>query len=175
MRNRSEWHRLCRCAALVLALLAAGGSAACGAGDLRSWEAHRPAGVARSALAFRLVLDQPGPGTLTMQGPDGTPLILSSNAVVTQADITKAEVLEIPQWREDQPTHYVINLYFKPDAARRLGQFTREHVGHSLAIIVGGKVLMAPNIQTAIESPAMIDGRYDTRAAAMRVAEQLAP
>jgi preprotein translocase subunit SecD len=174
MRNRSDWHRFRRVALLLSALLAAFSSAAC-AGDLQAWEAHRPAGAPRSSLAFRLVLDEPGPGTLKLTGPGGTPLILSSDTVVTQADITKAEVVEIPQWREDQPTHYVINLYFKPDAAHRLGQFTRDHVGRSLAIVVDGNILMVPNIMSAIESPAMIDGRYSTRADAMRVAEQLAP
>ena len=127
MRNRSDWHRFRRVPLLLSALLAAFSSAAC-AGDLQTWEAHRPAGALRSSLAFRLVLDEPGPGTLKLTGPDGAPLILSSDTVVTQADVTKAEVVEIPQWREDQPTHYVINLYFKPDAAHRLGQFTRDHV-----------------------------------------------
>ncbi len=102
-------------------------------------------------------------------------MILSSEAVVTQDDITKAEVLEIPQWRADEPTQYVIYLYFKPDAAHRLGQFTRANLGRSLAIVVDGRVVMAAIITSAIESPAMIEGRYYTHAGATRIAEQLAP
>lgn len=50
------------------AFLAAAGSGVC-AGEFRTWEVQRPAGMKRSSLAFRLVLDQPGPGTLKLQGP----------------------------------------------------------------------------------------------------------
>jgi preprotein translocase subunit SecD len=95
--------------------------------------------------------------------------------VLDQHDITKVEVMEVPKWREDQPAYYVINLYFKPDAAKRLGQVTRDNVGHFLAIVVDGKILMAPIINSSIESPAMIEGHYYTRADATRAAEQLAP
>jgi preprotein translocase subunit SecD len=174
MRNRPARHFLRHGAALFLALLAAGSSGAY-AGGLPSWEVHRPAGVKRSALAFRLVLDQPGPGTLKLKGPDGTPRLLSSTTVLNQNDITKVEVMEIPKWRDDQPAHYVINLYFKPDAAHRLGQVTRDNVGHFLAVVVDGRILMALIINSSIESPAMIEGDYYTRADATRAAEQLAP
>src|SRR4051812_37862525 len=174
MRNRPDRRLPRHGAALLLTLLAAGGFEA-GAGGLRTWEVQRPAGVRRSALAFRLVVDKPRPGTLKLQGLDGKPVLLSPEAVVTQADVTKAEVLEIPQWRADQPTHYVIYLYFTPDAAHRLRRFTGDHTGSSLAIVLDGGILMTPIIQSMVESPAMIEGGYYTREAATRVAEKLAP
>jgi preprotein translocase subunit SecD len=176
MRNCPAWHVLLRRhgAALLLALLTAGASAVC-AGVLPSWEVHRPAGVKRSSLAFRLVLDHPGPGTQTLKGPDGTPRILSSTVVVSQNDITKVEVLEVPKWREDRPAQFVINLYFKPDAAHRVHQVTLDNMGHLMAIVIDGRIIMAPRINGPIDSTAMIEGNYSTRAEATRVAEQLAP
>jgi len=174
MRPRFDWYLPRLGAALLLALLTAGAALAQG-GSLPSWKVHRPAGVARSSLAFRLVQTQPGPGTLKLQGPGGEPLIVSAQAILTQDDITQVEVLEIPRWRKDVVTQYVVNLYFKPDAARRFKKFTGDHMGSILAVVVDGTVLMTPLIQTPIESPAMIQAGYGTRADATRVAERLAP
>jgi preprotein translocase subunit SecD len=174
MRTRPDWRLLRPSAALLLALLAAGGSAA-QASSFQTWEVHRPASVKRSPLAFRLVHDQPGPGTLKLQGSDGKPVILSPKAILTQDDITKVEVVEIPQWRQDQPAQYVIYLYFKPDAAQRFRQFTLDHMGNSLAVVMDGSIFMTVTINSPIESPAMIEGRYYTRADATRAAERLAP
>jgi preprotein translocase subunit SecD len=174
MRTDSDWRLPRLGAALLLALLATGGSAAL-AGDFQTWEVHRPAGVARSSLAFRLVQAQPGPGTLKLQGSDGKPVILSSEAVLTQDDITKVEVIEIPQWRADVPAHYAIYLYFKPEAAQRFKKFTGDHLGKTVAFVIDGSVFMTVIINSPIESPAMIEGSYYTRASATRVAEQLAP
>ncbi len=174
MRTRFDRYLPRLGAALLLALLTVGAALAQG-GSLRSWEVHRPAGKARSSLAFRLVQTHPGPGTLKLQGPDGKPLIVSAQAILTQDDITKVEVLEIPQWREDVVTQYAIYLYFKPDAANRLKKFTGDHMGSLLAVVVDGTVLMTPVIHTSIDSPAMIEAGYGTRSDATRVAQRLAP
>jgi preprotein translocase subunit SecD len=174
MRAHPDWRLLLPCAVLLLALLAASGPAG-GASDFKTWEVHRPAGVSRSSLAIRLVQDQPGPDTLKLQGTDGKPVILSPEAILAQDDITKVEVIEVPQWREDVPAHYAIYLYFKPDAAQRFKQFTRDHLGKTLAVVIDGKVFMKAIINSPIESPAMIEGTYYTLADATQVAEQLAP
>ncbi len=174
MRAHPDWRLLRPCAVLLLALLAAGGSAG-GASSFKTWEIHRPAGVSRSSLVFRLVQDQPGPGSLKLQGDDGKPVILSPKAILTQDDITKVEVIEVPKWREDVSVQYAIYLYFKPDAAQRFKQFTLDNMGKLLAVVIDGKVFMRAAITSPIESPAMIEGTYYTLAGATRVAEQLAP
>lgn len=67
------------------------------------------------------VAQQPG-----ASGPDKTTLVSPPEVVDAYVNIT-----------EGQP---VLNLSFKPEAARKVRDFTAAHVGGSIAMIVDGKV-----------------------------------
>ncbi|HEY0511114.1 MAG TPA: hypothetical protein VGH73_04380 [Thermoanaerobaculia bacterium] len=133
------------------------------------WDVQRPAGVARSTLEFRLVLDAPEPDSLQLPDPQGETLLLSSKTVVTQNDILKTAVVVA-----SAVVDFGVYVYFTPEAAQRMQAVSRANVGHRIAIVMDGHVFMAPVMNSEIGSPALIEGRY-TRAEAQRVAEWLAP
>jgi preprotein translocase subunit SecD len=141
--------------------------------DLRPVEVRRPKEMQRATLAFRLVLDEPIPGSQKLAEPEtGQLLILSPKALVTESDILKTEV----GWDGLYPSmdYYMINVYFKPDAAQRLQEFSRAHLGDRLAIVIDGHILIAPRLNGPFSSEIMLQGQF-TREAATRLAEQLAP
>jgi preprotein translocase subunit SecD len=137
--------------------------------DLTPWPIHRPANVQRSALQIRLVLEAPESNGQTLRSPDGVDLHLASESIVSEADIERTEV-----GRDLYPPHYVTYIHFTQPAAERLRTVTRSHIGGHLAIVVGGKILLAPKITSEVGPTAMIQGEY-TRDEATRLAERLAP
>jgi hypothetical protein len=137
--------------------------------DMTPWQVQRPAGVPQASVAFRLVVDQSAPGTIELQGPDGKPLMLAAETVLTQRDITKVEVGSALT-----PPYFQIYLHFSPDAAQRLHQLSSHNILRRLAIVVDRRVLIAATIHSTLDSPVLIEGAY-TRADAIRMAERLAP
>lgn len=86
--------------------------------------------------------------------------------IVTGADLNKAYVT-FPQGK---PT---IAFEFKPEAAETFGQFTNNHVGQYLTVILDGKVLTSPVIQSPIwGGSGVIEGRF-TVDEASKVVRQL--
>lgn len=160
----------CRVPVLLAAALM---SASCGAPgdetDLRPWPVTRPANGSRSSFELRLAVESPQPGGLTLTAPDGATLYLAADPVVTQSDIERTEV-----GRSIHPPYYVAYIHFTPTAAARLGAFTREHIGARLAIVVDGKILLAPTIVAEFGPWARIQGTF-SREEMTRLAERLAP
>jgi preprotein translocase subunit SecD len=76
---------------------------------------------------------------------DTTTILMSRSPIVTTSDITgaapSASQLE-GQW--------VVNFTVTDDAATRVQEFTRQHVGTRMALVVDGKVHGAPRIAGAI-------------------------
>jgi preprotein translocase subunit SecD len=145
---------------------------------LRPVAVRRPPGVSRVSLEFRLVVDRPGPGTVELKGPEGTPLILASEILVREGDITKAEVGPALESVEFEPQlkipFYVVHLHFTPAATERLHRASQANVGHRMAIVIDGRILMAPTLHSTVDSPLLIEARY-ARGEAVRIAERLAP
>jgi preprotein translocase subunit SecD len=54
----------------------------------------------------------------------------------------------------------VVNFTLSPDAADRFGQATGENVGRGLAIVLDGKVVSAPRINSRISDQGMIEGQF---------------
>jgi preprotein translocase subunit SecD len=54
----------------------------------------------------------------------------------------------------------VVNFTLSPDAGDRFGQATGENVGRGLAIILDGKVVSAPRINSRISDQGMIEGQF---------------
>jgi preprotein translocase subunit SecD len=162
--------------------------AACGQREnLQPWEVRRPADVSPSSVELRFAVDQVEPGAETLPEPDGKPLTLAGKPVVTRTDIVKVEVqrdlAEVYAERKDvssvvprSPPHYVISVFLTGEASRRLFQFSHDNIGRKLAIVVGGRILIAPVIMSALplNLPFMIQGAF-TREEAIHLAERLAP
>lgn len=91
----------------------------------------------------------------------------SGEVVVTQADLTDAKVIL------DQNGQPAISFRFSRKSARKFGQFTSDHVGEAFAIIVGGELVSAPVIRSAIwGGSGMISGSF-TQQEARDVAQLL--
>lgn len=76
---------------------------------------------------------------------DTTTILMSRSSLVTSADITGAMA------SASQPEgQWVVNFTVTDDAAKRVQQFSEQHVGTRLAVVVDGKVTGAPRIAGAI-------------------------
>ena len=115
-------------------------------------DAQPPAGARRSALELRLVLDEPAPGSFELTDEAGETLILSLEAVATERDIVKAEVVSSATLGA-----FSVNLHFSPEAAERMRKVSGENVGRRMAVVLDGKLFMAPFMQSTFSSPVLID------------------
>jgi preprotein translocase subunit SecD len=95
-------------------------------------------------------------------------LLLREAPVVRGDDLTSARPGFEP--RSGAP---VVDFTFNPAGARQFAKFTRAHVGEPFAVVLDGKVISAPVIQTAIEGGrGYIEGHF-TVATATKLAIQL--
>lgn len=86
--------------------------------------------------------------------------------VLTNADILMAEVMN------DAAGNWSIGVELTPTGAARMGVFTQDHIGSTLAIVYDGVVISTPTIQARIETPILITGMF-TQAEAEVLALQL--
>jgi preprotein translocase subunit SecD len=163
-------------------------SLACGKEDVNPWQVRRPAGVSPTSFELRFVLEQEEPGAVELPGPDGKPLRLAAKPLAVRTDVAKVEVerdlIQVYEERQQDaasvmprtPPHYVVLVTLTPDAAQGLSQATQAKYGRRLAIVVDGRILMAPVLNASLpaDRAMMIQGSF-TREAAIRLAERLAP
>jgi preprotein translocase subunit SecD len=79
--------------------------------------------------------------TVTLNGT--TTILTSRTPLVATGDITGATASQT----EDQ---WVLNFTVTDDAAKRVHEFSKQHVGRSLALVVEGRVHDTPRIAAAI-------------------------
>jgi len=133
---------------------------------------RRPEGVDRARLELRRVVPEGKDGAHQAVTPEGETIYLASDAIVTERDVTEAHVTLEPNL-----VQYAVTLHFSQAAATRLEHATSSSdgsFGMRLAILVNGQVLAAPTVMSRLSDSAMFSAHY-TRAAATRLAEQLAP
>lgn len=155
-------------AGALLALAAPGCAAGWEEPDPEPWTVTRPAGMERASFELRSVVDEAAAGALELLDPEGVPLYLAEAAAVSEADIARVEVAPA------SPPHYMVLLHFQPAAAQRLYAFTAKHVGSRVAVVVDGKVLMAPEVQESIGTTIAINPGY-TEDEITELAQRLAP
>ena len=107
------------------------------------------------------------PGALSFPDPGGQPILLRPDVVIRNADISSVEV-------EQGEGRFSVGLRFTPSAAARLQRETADNVGRRMAVLLDGKVVVAPVIRSAISSRARLDAHF-TRDEAFRIARSLAP
>jgi preprotein translocase subunit SecD len=126
---------------------------------------HHEAVAACPAIEMSAVADTPTDSTRTVTLKNATTTVLISRTpLVVTGDITGATAAQA----EEQ---WALNFTVTDDAAKRVQEFTGQHVGSNLALVVDGKVYGTPRIASAITGNAYrIDGLNQAEAERMATA-----
>jgi len=124
--------------------------------------------VAAVRFEVRLAEDAPGTG-LTAAPVEGSTrtIYLHDEVVVTNGHILRTQVAEdstAGRWRVD--------VVFTPEGRTKMQAATVGHIGRPVAILIDGRVVLAPTLRAVIADAAVITGNY-TREEAERLAEGL--
>jgi preprotein translocase subunit SecD len=101
------------------------------------------AGAPCPAIEMSGVADTQTDSSKTVTLNDNTTILISRTPLVATGDITGATASE----SDDQ---WVLNFTVTDDAAKRVHEFSKQHVGRNLALVVDGKVHGTPRIAGAI-------------------------
>ena len=101
------------------------------------------AGARCPAIEMSVVADTQTDSTKTVTLNDTTTILVSRTPLVATGDITSATAsLTEGEW--------VLNFTVTDDAAKRVHEVTKQHVGRNLALVVDGKVHGTPRIAAAV-------------------------
>lgn len=129
------------------------------------WVHGTTAVLAAVRFEVRLAEDRPVAGLVVAQVPDSGRLIyLHPEIVVSNEDIAQSWVVD------DGSGRFGVAVELLPFGAERMRQATEAHVGRPMAVLVDGRVVMAPVVRSPISGSAVITGNF-TRADAERIAE----
>ncbi|RZJ46958.1 MAG: protein translocase subunit SecD, partial [Brevundimonas sp.] len=104
------------------------------------------------------------PDAELLLGEDGTPYLVKRRILVSGENLTKAEVTT------DQNQRTAIGFRFDGAGARRFGEATAANIGRPFAIILDGKVISAPRINSAITGGSgIIEGQFTIQQASEMV------
>jgi hypothetical protein len=97
----------------------------------------------------------------------GQHIYLEGDAIVTNADIARADVVP-----GGSAAEFSIEVTFTPEGADKIRRATEDHIGEPLAILIDGRVAIAPVIRGTIDTSALLTGHY-ARTEAERIAAGL--
>jgi preprotein translocase subunit SecD len=101
------------------------------------------AGAPCPAIEVSAVADKQTDSSKTVTLNDNTTILMSRTPLVATSDITGATASQADgEW--------TLNFTVADDAAKRVHDFTQQHVGRTLALVVDGKVRGTPRIASAI-------------------------
>ena len=101
------------------------------------------AGTPCPVIEMSVVTDTPTDSSKTVTLNDTTKILMSRTPLVATGDITGATASQADgEW--------TLNFTVTDDAAKRVHDFTQQHVGRTLALVVDGKVYGTPRIASAI-------------------------
>jgi preprotein translocase subunit SecD len=94
--------------------------------------------------------------------------------VLRKVLLDEASVSRVYPTRTEAGDRFVIGIQMTKDGAARLKEITAANVGRRLAIVLDGKVLIAPNVQAALAEGIVIDlGRSESFQAVDRAMRRL--
>jgi preprotein translocase subunit SecD/SecD/SecF fusion protein len=106
----------------------------------------------------------PPPDSEIIPDANGIPYLVKKRVLVSGENLTRAEVTT------DESNQTAIGFRFDGAGARRFGEATAANIGKPFAIILDGKVISAPNIETAITGGSgIIRGSFSIQEAAEMV------
>jgi preprotein translocase subunit SecD len=82
--------------------------------------------------------------------------VLSRTAAVTGQDVKDASTSRSTK----NPGYFDVNFFLSAAVKDRFGAFTEQNVNHQMAIVLDGKVITAPNINSRIEDQGLIEGTF---------------
>ena len=95
------------------------------------------------------------PDAEVLMGEDGTPYLVKRRVIVSGENLISASVTT------DQSNRPAIGFRFDGQGARRFGDTTAANIGKPFAIVLDGKVISAPNINSAITGGSgIIEGSF---------------
>ena len=112
---------------------------------------RRDASAPCPVIEMSAVADTPTDSSKAVTLNDTTTILMSRTPLVATSDITGTTVSQA----EDE---WVLNFTVTDDAAKRVHEFTKQHVGRNLALVVDGKVHGTPRIASAIVGGYRIGG-----------------
>lgn len=134
-----------------------------------AWSASAQSGAkSRAKFEVRLAEDKPGKGLTEapVEGDRARKIFLHKEVILSAKDIASAKAITV----DGKPA---IDVSFSSAGTKALKDLTRASAGKRLAIILDGKVLMAPIIRDGItEGKAHITGAF-TKKETVRIAKVL--
>ncbi len=125
-------------------------------GDLLVRDGTQPAPV----LSFHQVFEARSAGAISVSDTAGERVWINPVAVIDADHIVRAEVTL------DDQNQTAIGFRFDGYGARQFATFTTAHVGERFAIVLGGKVISAPRINSPITGGSgIIEGQFSVREA----------
>ena len=123
-------------------------------------------GALQAAVRFevRLADTQPGPGLREAQIEGSAKVIyVYDESIVTNDDVAESRVVA-----GDAPSTFGVEVQLTAIGARKMREATEPHVGKPVAVLIDGRVVMAPVVRAPIGGLALISGRF-TQAEAERI------
>jgi hypothetical protein len=112
----------------------------------------------------RLAEDKPARGLSAAKVSDsGRTVYLHSEVIVDNGDIATASIVQ-----GGDPSHYAVDLKFSESGAEKMRKATGNHIGKPMAILLDGRVVMAPLVRSPIGDSAIVTGHF-TKAKAERI------
>jgi SecD/SecF fusion protein len=131
--------------------------------------AETPAKIQPAKLTFHFVSD-PDPALDLAQGLiPGTiqPIFYVKEPVMSNKDVAGAKANVTAMYGE---ATYLIEVNLTDEGTKKFARITKDNIGKDLAIVIDGKIIMAPKIQTPIlDGKCQIQGSF-TKAEAEEVA-----
>jgi hypothetical protein len=78
---------------------------------------------------------------------------LHAEDILTNSDISRASTIRV-----DHSSKYSVGLEFNPSGTEKIRAATASHIGEPVAILLDGKVIMAPTVRQPIAESAVISG-----------------
>jgi preprotein translocase subunit SecD len=110
----------------------------------------------RSRVEFHLAETNPADGLSEATTKDkGDKIYLHKEVIVTESDIRDAHIAPI-----QGPPFFDIYFDFTDDGARKIADATKKHIGSLLAIVINDEVVVAPKVNSTIETRGVITGEF---------------
>ncbi len=114
----------------------------------------------------------------TLGGPpwllsDGTTVPVTTNSIF-ESIITSDDIVEVYTYR-DQFDSLVLGFRLNPRAADAFSDYTENHIGSPMSIVVDNVVVSSPIIQSALADEGLVQGLEDASTSALAIQLSLAP
>jgi preprotein translocase subunit SecD len=112
----------------------------------------------QAAIRFEVRLAEVNPAAglhKALESGSDHPIYLHNEVVVTNSDIAAARVVP-----GSEASQFDISLEFTDSGAKKMLGATANHLGRPMAILLDGRVVMAPLLRSPIEKSAMITGNF---------------